>query len=414
MKTTEKPIETNRPLLCEDDRCLLPDEKLRTILLRTGMPVFLFDEKGLRACAKSLLRATTFDRLYVSASACPYPEILRILCEEGLGIVCRCPEELQTAITCGFPGARISYAGVCVRPELVEILRGLGAEMLLSSSVLFPDKLTDRVSILCKLPGRTAFPVPSTSRRPSAGLTPEEAMTVASMAKRCGASDLCLAAEPDTNCTTPGTAAQKAALLIRLAERIKNERGAEIGRIHLGVALGMEYHRGKPPVNAASELAAAEQILQEAPGNYRAECGVSRNLIEPNAIFAAACLGTYERMVPTILIDARFHQLAIPQLDRYRHISILGKYEVAGRRATDVFGIDPLAKDWFASARILPAAEEGDCLLLHDVGCCTTVDAECFLIRADGSPQRLSRGLDCFSATPDERSDPFPMFRETD
>ena len=116
-----------------------------------------------------------------------------------------------------------------------------------------------------------------------------------------------------------------------------------------------------------------------------------------------------------MLIDASFRQLAIPQMDRYRHISVLGKNCVTGRRATDVVGTDLLAKDWFAESRLLPPVEEGDRLILHDVGCCAAgTSAECCLIRADGSLLRLSRDPDRCGASPDAPSDPFPPLQRSD
>ncbi len=409
MKTTGKTAQKNRPETFDADRLFLPDEALLNVLRRTGTPLVLYDEKGLRDTAKSLLNVPIFRAQTVSVSACPFPEILRVACEEGMRAVCRSPQELQTAIACGFPGDRIVYAGVCARPELAEILCRLGAELLIGSPVLIPERLPDRVALQCSIPGRAVFQLPASSHRPRAGLTFEEAAVVASMAKRRGVTELCLAACPDGNCKAVGVLAQKTAQLIRLAERIREESGVEIGSIHLGSGLGLEYSRFKPPVDDAAELEAIRQALDAAPRAYPVECSASRRLFEPNAIFVASCLGVYEREKPTVLIGASFRQLTIPQMDRYRHISVLGKNGVTGRCATDVVGTDLLAKDWFAESRLLPPVEPGDRLILHDVGCCAAgTSAECCLIRADGSLRRLSRDPDCCAASPDAPSDPFP------
>ena len=407
MKTTEKRTPTNPPELCEADRLFLPDDELRRVLQRTGMPVLLYDEKGLRERAKSLSHLPILGAQDVSVSACPFPEILRIAREEGLNAVCRSPEELQTAIFCGFPGEKIRYAGVCTQPEFADILRRLGAELLIGTPVRIPERLPERVSLLCSLPGRAAFQLPAASRRPKAGLTAEEATVIASMAKRRAVKELCLAAFPESNCTAPCALAQRAAQLIRLAEQIRQEIGAEIDRIHLG-CLGLEYNHFKTPVDESAETELLEQTLAAAPHTYRVECGVSRRLIEPSAVFVAACLGVYERERATVQIDAGFRRLSIPQLDRYRHISVLGKYGVSGRQVTDVVGTDLLAKDWFAESRLLPPVEEGDKLIFHDVGCCAAPGTECCLCRADGTLTRLSREPDCSGASPDAPSDPFP------
>ena len=408
MKTTKKTPPKNKAETCAADRLFLTDDALRGVLRRTGMPVMLYDEKGLREIAKSLSHVSVFSAPDISVSDCPFPEILRVLCEEGLHVVCRSPKELRIALDCGFPGDRIRYAGVCVLPELGSILRGLGAELWIGSPIAIPERLPERVALLCALPPRASFQLQAASHRHRAGLTAEEATVIASMAKRRGVRELVLAACPDGNRTSAGTLAFKASQLIALAEKIRQESGAELGGIHLGSGLGLEYNRFKEPVDEAAELEALQKALAAAPRAYRVSCSVSRRLLEPHAVFVAACLGAYERERATLVIDASFRQLAIPQLDRYRHISVLGRSGVSGRRATDVVGTDLLAKDWFAEARLLPPAEEGDALILHDVGCCASGMTECCLCCADGTLLRLSRDPDCSGAFPGAPSDPFP------
>lgn len=403
MKTTEKIITENKPELCEADRLFLPDDELESVLQRTGTPMLLYDEMGLREKAKSLSLIPQLHTLDIMVAQCPFPEILCLANEAGMHAVCRCPEELRIAASAGFPGERICYAGLCVRPELTEILRQLGATLMIGSPVLIPERLPDRVRLLCGIPGRSAFRLSAPCNRPSAGLTAEEATVVASMVKRRGVADISLALSPDKTCTSAGALSQRAALLLRLAEQIRDACGIEVQGLHLGKGPGIGYNRFKPSFDVTAEWESLEQKMCAATQSFRVECDVTGCLIEPSAIFAATCLGVYEREKQTIQIDASIRQLKIPQIDRYRHISLLGKNGTRERRVTDVIGTDMLSKDWFADSRLLPAAEAGDRMIVHDVGCCVGEVRDCYLHCADGTLRRLSRVSDCFAAFPGVR-----------
>ncbi len=403
MKTIEKISTENRAELCEADRLFLPDDTLENILRRIGMPVLLYDEKGLRERAKSLSLIPQLHVREISVALSPFPEILRIAKEAGMNAVCRSPEELQIAVAAGFPGERICYAGLCTRPELAEILCELGATLLIGSPLMIPERIPDRVRLLCAVNGRSTFRLAASSNRPTAGLTAEEATVIVPMIKRRGVRDISLSVCPDKISTGIGALSQKADGLIRLSEQISMACSAEINGLHLGSGIGVGYNRFKPAPDLAAECEKLEQVLRTRATAYRIECDLTHSLVEPSAIFVASCLGVYEREKQTIQIDASFRQLAIPQFDRYRHISLLGKNGVRDRRVTDVIGTDLLAKDWFADSRLLPAAEAGDRLIVHDVGCCFGEALESFLVCTDGTIQRIIPGSDYFAESPDER-----------
>ncbi|MBR3850195.1 MAG: hypothetical protein IKM36_06890, partial [Oscillospiraceae bacterium] len=184
------------------------------------MPVLLYDEKGLRERAKSLSLIPQLHVREISVALSPFPDILRIAKEAGMNAVCRSPEELQIAVAAGFPGERICYVGFCARPELAEILCELGVTLMIGSPLLIPERLPDRVRLLCAAPERSAFRLAASSGRPTAGLTAEEATVIVPMIKRRGVRDISLSVCQDKISTGIGTLSQKADGLIRLSEQI--------------------------------------------------------------------------------------------------------------------------------------------------------------------------------------------------
>ena len=123
---------------CPFDDCFLEHAELLSLTNEFGTPLFVYDEKGLRERAKSLLAvfSSCGAMHYFPVEKCPVPQLLRVLCEEGLGAHCQSPEELQLALDCGFPGDRILYGATVIDPITAKRVRDLDCILLIGSPLV--------------------------------------------------------------------------------------------------------------------------------------------------------------------------------------------------------------------------------------------------------------------------------------
>ncbi|MDO4371128.1 MAG: diaminopimelate decarboxylase, partial [Clostridia bacterium] len=81
--------------------------QVQGIIDRYPTPFHLYDEAGIRASARNVNRAFSWNagfREYYAVKACPNPFILKILREEGCGVDCASVPELMLARAAGFTG----------------------------------------------------------------------------------------------------------------------------------------------------------------------------------------------------------------------------------------------------------------------------------------------------------------------
>ena len=83
--------------------------QVQGIIDRYPTPFHLYDEAGIRASARNVNRAFSWNagfREYYAVKACPNPFILKILREEGCGVDCASVPELMLARAAGFTAGR--------------------------------------------------------------------------------------------------------------------------------------------------------------------------------------------------------------------------------------------------------------------------------------------------------------------
>lgn len=390
MRTTR-----NNGTFCEIDRLFLERIELEEIVARWGTPLFLYDEKGLRESAKSLFSLFSGmpgTKFYFPVHMCPKREILEILAAEHVGAVCLTPRQLRLAVDSGIAGEDILYGAVTLPQDVAALLRELDVTLLASSPLALQWDVPRRVDLAISIPPTMKVGFTSACyHRDPIGLSEKEILKEAPRLAAAGV-ELGLAIIEGRNTTAENYFANKLKAICRRADQFAEETGVEFSRLNLGEGPGMTYNRTKPGMDAERSVSLAADAAAGRKENISVSMGY--RLIDPAAFFVTAVLGGMERTRPTYVVDASFCQVSIPGIERYRHVSVLGKEWLEGRSAADVVGCRALTGDWFAERRILPKMEAGDLVVFHDMGSAAVpgMETTCVLRRENGQTVRLEHG----------------------
>ena len=378
MKTTE-----NLDNYCWVDDIFLTPEELTAVAERFGAPLFLYDEKGLRQRAKSLfsLFPEAGERHYFPVRKCYEPEILKIIAQTGMGMQCQTPKELELALACGCPGEKILYCAVALEDSVRSRLIEIGATLQVASPLVFGKPLPKRVFLLCWVPrGHN-----SNNLHECIGFSQEELPAAVDELRRAGVEAIGLTMRYDGNVSDEIFLSKQLAAAICIAKELQ-EKARPVEELHLDGGLGVKYNKIKRiPMEPQLAADAVTAVMGDCQMPVSMTLGMF--LLEPCAIFMARVLGVQQSNFPVVLIDAPTSLIRFSTIDRYHHLSIVGKSNVQDRCTCYVAGNLPRFDDWLGKRRILPYAEAGDLLLVHDVGCSVRpgMDARCVLVREDGS-----------------------------
>lgn len=105
-------------------------EQIVEIIKQYPTPFHIYDEKGIRATARALNQAFSWNpgfREYFAVKALPNPVILNILKEEGCGLDCSSYTELMLAEALGFAGEDIMFSSNVTPAEEYRYARKLDA-----------------------------------------------------------------------------------------------------------------------------------------------------------------------------------------------------------------------------------------------------------------------------------------------
>ena len=105
-------------------------EQLQEIVKDYPTPFHLYDEHGIRANARALNQAFSWNpgfKEYFAVKATPNPQILKLLHEEGCGVDCSSLTELMMSDRCGFKGGEIMFSSNDTPAEEFVLADRLGA-----------------------------------------------------------------------------------------------------------------------------------------------------------------------------------------------------------------------------------------------------------------------------------------------
>ena len=361
-------------------------QKAQEIIQEIPTPFHIYDEAGIRANARALKAAFSWNpgfREYFAVKATPNPYILQILKEEGCGCDCSSYTELLMAEAIGAVGPDIMFSSNVTPVEDMKKAYDLGAYINLDDAthVEFLASVTEgnvpETVCLRYNPGgsfslgNTIMDMPRDAKY---GMTEDQMAGAINRLMALGTKHFGIHAFLASNTTDNGYYPELASQLFRLAVRLRNATGCHFSFMNLSGGVGVDYRPEQPKSNIAAigdgVRRAYESILTpEGMDDVAIFTELGRFMLAPYGHLVSTVLHQKHIYKEYIGLDACAANLMRPAMyGSYHHITVLGKEDAILDHVYDVTGGLCENNDKFAIDRSLPAIDIGDILVLHDTG----------------------------------------------
>ena len=358
--------------------------KARQIAEQIPTPFHIYDEAGIRARARALNAAFSWNKgfkEFFAVKATPNPYILKILHEEGCGCDCSTYTELLLAEAVGISGKDVMFSSNVTPEQDMKKAYDMDAYINLDDAthVDFLERVAGIPETVCLrynpggsfTLGNTIMDMPRDAKY---GMTEDQLAGAINRLQKLGAKHFGIHAFLASNTTTNEYYPELAAQLFRLAVRLKNATGAHIAFVNLSGGIGVDYRPEQPQCDI---FAIGEGVRQQ----Y--EKILTPNGMDDVAIFTELgryMLAPFGHLISTVLhqkhiyreyvgLDACAANLMRPAMyGSYHHITVLGKEDAPLDHVYDVTGGLCENNDKFAIDRSLPQIEIGDMVAIHDTG----------------------------------------------
>jgi diaminopimelate decarboxylase len=243
-------------------------EQLENICRQYPTPFHLYDETGIRATARSVNTAFSWNggyKEYFAVKATPTPQILDILHQEGCGVDCSSLTELMMARRCGFSGEEIMFSANETPAEEYVLAAELGAIINLDD-ITHVDFLKDTIgyipeTISCRYnPGgvfqlgksKEGFQVMDNPGDAKYGMTKPQLFEAFRRLKELGAKRFGIHSFLASNTISNDYYPELAGQLFQLAVELERETGADVCFINLSGGVGVDYR----PDQSANNISA--------------------------------------------------------------------------------------------------------------------------------------------------------------
>ena len=359
-------------------------EKVQEIIRTIPTPFHIYDEAGIRANARAVREAFSWNRgfrEYFAVKATPNPYILKILSEEGCGCDCATYTELLLAEAVGITGHNVMFSSNVTPEKDMRKAWEMGAYINLDDAtyVDFLAKMGPLPETVCLRYnpggsfslGNTIMDMPRDAKY---GMTEDQMAGAILRLQKLGVKHFGIHAFLASNTTTNAYYPELASKLFRLAVRMRNATGAHIAFVNLSGGIGVDYRPEQP----ACDIRLIGQGVEEKFQQILVPEGM-----EDVAIFSELgrfMLAPYGELISTVLhqkhiyreyvgLDACAADLMRPAMyGAYHHITVLGKEDAVLDHVYDVTGGLCENNDKFAIERSLPEIQIGDILAIHDTG----------------------------------------------
>ena len=353
-------------------------------------PFYLYDETGIRNCARRLKAAFSWNpgfREYFAVKATPNPQILKILQEEGCGTDCSSLTELMMSDRCGFSGSDIMFSSNDTPAEEFQLAAKLGAtinlddlthvDFLQSTLGFIPETISCRYNpggVFQLGESKEGFQVMDNPGEAKYGMTRAQLTEAFTKLKALGAKRFGLHAFLASNTISNEYYPALARILFQTAVELQQETGCHIAFINLSGGIGIPY-RPEQPENDIAVIGegvrkAYEEILVPAGmGDVSIFTELGRFLLGPYGCLVTKAVHEKHTYKEYIGVDACAANLMRPAMyGAYHHITVLGKENAPCDHTYDVTGSLCENNDKFAIDRQLPKIDKGDYLVIHDTG----------------------------------------------
>ena len=359
-------------------------EKAKEITAQIPTPFHLYDEAGIRANARALKKAFSWNKgfkEFFAVKATPNPYILQILHEEGCGCDCASYAELLLSEAVGITGHEVMFSSNVTPRKDMEKARQLGAYINLDDAthVDFLASLGPVPETVCLRYnpggsfslGNTIMDMPRDAKY---GMTEDQMAGAINRLMKLGTKHFGIHAFLASNTTTNEYYPELASQLFRLAVRLRGATGADFSFINLSGGIGVDYRPEQPrcDIQAIGDGVRMryEQIMVPAGmGNVAIYTELGRFMLAPYGHLVSTVLHQKHIYREYIGLDACAADLMRPAMyGAYHHITVLGKEDAILDHVYDVTGGLCENNDKFAIERSLPQIDVGDILVIHDTG----------------------------------------------
>ena len=359
-------------------------EKAKEIREQIPTPFYVYDEAGIRANARALKAAFSWNpgfKEFFAVKATPNPFLLKILHEEGCGCDCATYTELLLSEAVGITGHDVVFSSN-VTPELdMRKARDMGVYInlddatyvdFLASMGPVPETVCLRYNPGGSFSlGNTIMDMPRDAKY---GMTEDQMAGAITRLMKLGTKHFGVHAFLASNTTTNEYYPALAGQLFRLAVRLRNATGAHISFIDLSGGIGVDYRPEQPRcdigiIGEGVRVKYEEILTPNDMGDVAIFTELGRFMLAPYGHLISTVIHEKHIYREYVGLDACAANLMRPAMyGAYHHITVLGKEDAILDHVYDVTGGLCENNDKFAIERSLPEIQIGDIVAIHDTG----------------------------------------------
>ena len=359
-------------------------EKAKEIREQIPTPFYVYDEAGIRANARLLKAAFSWNpgfREYFAVKATPNPFLLKILHEEGCGCDCATYTELLLSEAVGITGHDVIFSSNDTPALDMRKARDMGVYInlddatyvdFLASMGPVPETVCLRYNPGGSFSlGNTIMDMPRDAKY---GMTEDQMAGAITRLMKLGTKHFGVHAFLASNTTTNEYYPALAGQLFRLAVRLRNATGAHISFIDLSGGIGVDYRPEQPRcdigvIGEGVRVKYEEILTPNDMGDVAIFTELGRFMLAPYGHLISTVIHEKHIYREYVGLDACAANLMRPAMyGAYHHITVLGKENEPCDHMYDVVGGLCENNDKFAIDRMLPKIDIGDVLYIHDTG----------------------------------------------
>ena len=359
-------------------------EKAKEIREQIPTPFYVYDEAGIRANARALKAAFSWNpgfKEFFAVKATPNPFLLKILHEEGCGCDCATYTELLLSEAVGITGHDVIFSSNDTPALDMRKARDMGVYInlddatyvdFLASMGPVPETVCLRYNPGGSFSlGNTIMDMPRDAKY---GMTEDQMAGAITRLMKLGTKHFGVHAFLASNTTTNEYYPALAGQLFRLAVRLRNATGAHISFIDLSGGIGVDYRPEQPRcdigvIGEGVRVKYEEILTPNDMGDIAIFTELGRFMLAPYGHLISTVIHEKHIYREYVGLDACAANLMRPAMyGAYHHITVLGKEDAILDHVYDVTGGLCENNDKFAIERSLPEIQIGDIVAIHDTG----------------------------------------------
>ena len=352
---------------------------------RFGTPFYVYDEAGIRKTVSEVQKAFSWNKGFTecfAVKATPTPAILRLLASLGCGTDCASVSELVLSSSCGLGGRKVMFTSNETSDEAYRAAVRIGAIVNLDDITQI-DNLERAAGIpdtVCLRYNPGSFTVNGKDATSSImgsqadskyGMTKEQLFEAYRILKEKGVKHFglhCMAASCSLDASYYPTLAE---MMFNIVVELHKTLCIDIEITDFGGGIGIPYRPEQEPVDILAIGEAVHEIYDRIIAYSGLHVAIytelGRFITGPHGYLVTSVRGFKHIYKEYIGVDATACDLMRPAMyGAYHHITVLGKEGTEIK--VDVCGSLCENNDKFAIDRLLPKAEMGDILVIHDAG----------------------------------------------